>query len=144
MQGSSMKEIRTKFTCKGGEIAITTSVILLIFMALFALSISFFSVFCKIQVQNSFAHEIARYAEIKGRTGGEVSDEVARMQAVMNFDTEVDWQADYMDSANDKIQIGSEFTVTVTSKASMGIGGIVKIDVPITSKATGRSEYYWK
>ncbi|MEG1779436.1 MAG: DUF4320 family protein [Oscillospiraceae bacterium] len=139
-----MKRIRSCLFGNSGELAISTSVMFLLFMALLAMALSFFSVFCKIQVQNSFAHEIVRYAEIQGRTGEDVQDEVRRMQETVNFDTTVTWKAEYMDNNNDKIQLGEPLSVTVKSSASMGIGGIININVPLTSKATGRSERYWK
>ena len=138
-----MKKLIRLMKSSRGEIAIPTSLMVIIFVTLLALSLTFFGASLRQITQNTMAYEVVRYAEMKGRTGESVATEMARIESAAGFDVDFRWSADYL-SSSDKVQIGDEMTLTITSETFIGIGGLVTFPVQIKSRATGRSEVYWK
>lgn len=139
-----MKNIIYKLKCRKGEAAEATIafiIITILVMALLVLSITFFAAYTKISKVNSMAQEIMRIAEIKGHTG--IDAEIANIKANGVKDAVVTITGDYIPGTN-RIQLGGNITVTVKTVANIGIGNIATLPIPITGKAIGISEQYWK
>lgn len=126
-----------------GETVINITISLLFVMMLFALAITFLPMINDIITLNSMAHEVARVAEIRGEIGSAVNAELARLKSISRLDPDMTVRGSFIGSSR-KMQLDSEFTVILTEETSFGIGGMFEVKVPITAKAVGRSEMYWK
>jgi hypothetical protein len=82
---------------------------------------------------DSYANELVRQAAIDGQVGVGTAEREARLNEIKGVYPGVVWDK------NGKIQLGDEFTVTVST--TVNIGGI---DITIKSTASGVSEVYWK
>lgn len=142
LRGAHLKIIK-KLKAKNGEISIDTSIMMIIFVICLAVALTFFAAMSRINTLNTIATEICRYSEIKGRTDGSVTQEIDRIIDAAGFPCNVSFEAQYISGTN-KVQLGGEINVIVHSTVYLGAGGIGKIPIEIKSKATGRSERYWK
>lgn len=123
-----------------GNMSIEASVFLLVVMAVLSLIMSIFPVFNRASTQNAIAHDLVRFIELRGTVDSDVYAEFERLKKASGIDCSLSITADNPS----KIQFGDEFTVTLTSKAKIGMGGIISVPVRISSVASGRSERYWK
>ena len=89
----------------------------------------------KMQLDN-YADELVREAEIAGRIGSENTSR-ARSERT-GLDPKITW------SRTGKVQLNQEFTVTCVLETDIGFGGFGSFPVTLTSKASGKSEVYWK
>lgn len=135
--------ILTCIRSKKGEVVSNTTVTLLVTMMIFALAISFIPMLNDIITLNSMAHEIARVIEIKGEFGSAAQTELSRLKNISRLTPDMSISASFLGGSN-KLQLGSEFTLTLKDSCSFGIGSLIKVDIPITAKAVGRSEMYWR
>jgi len=115
------------------------AVLILVFLMILTLSVSFLNVYAKHNLVNAMAHEIARYVEIKGEINGQTAAEIQRLKDISGFG-----DATVTFDKSGKLDLEEEFMVTVTVERKFGIGGIQVIPVTIQAVATGRSEVYWK
>lgn len=77
------------------------------------------------------------------RKSGCVGTETARRAQVLTEQTGL--EPDISWSKTGKIQLNEEFTVTASVRADIGLfGGFGSFPVTLTSKASGKSEVYWK
>lgn len=83
------------------------------------------------------ATETARYIELRGEIDSAVYREFDRLKDVTGVDCELSVDGDYC--SGKKLQLEAPFTVTVQAQ-----GHIFSVKVPLTAKATGRSEVYHK
>lgn len=112
-----------------------------LFVAL--LCIAFFShlipIFVAVQQLNTYSTELVRTAAIAGRIGEETEQRLDILNDTMGLDPEVTW------SANGKVQLNEEITVICSvTKDLGGWGGYASFPIPLSKKATSRSEVYWK
>ena len=123
-----------------GALSIQTAVFFMVVAAAVSLIISVFAVYSKASAQNAAAHDIVRFIELRGAADDTVYKEFARLKTASGLDCTMTV------SANNaaKIQFGDEFTVTLISKAKIGLGGVISAPVTLRSVAMGRSEKYWK
>ena len=91
----------------------------------------------KMQLDN-FADELVREAEISGRIGAETTSRARVLSEKTGLSPKIEW------SRNGKIPLNQEFTVTLTVTLDIGFGGFGSFPVTLTSKASGKSEVYWK
>ena len=91
----------------------------------------------KMQLDN-FADELVREAEISGRIGAETTARARVLSEKTGLSPKIEW------SRNGKIPLNQEFTVTLTVTLDIGFGGFGSFPVTLTSKASGKSEVYWK
>ena len=91
----------------------------------------------KIQLDN-YADELVREAEIAGRIGAETSARAQILAEKTGLAPAIQW------SRTGKIQLNQEFTVTCTYKTDIGFGEFGSFPITFTSKASGKSEAYWK
>ncbi|MCM1299943.1 MAG: DUF4320 family protein [Firmicutes bacterium] len=91
----------------------------------------------KIQLDN-YADELVREAEIAGRVGSETTARAQVLSERTGIIPTIVW------SRVGKIQLNHEFTVTLTYKMNIGFGEFGSFPITLTTKASGRSECYWK
>lgn len=91
----------------------------------------------KIQLDN-YADELVREAEIAGRIGAETSARAQILAEKTGLAPAIQW------SRTGKIQLNQEFTVTCTYKMDIGFGEFGSFPITLISKASGKSEVYWK
>ena len=122
-----------------GEGYIDVVVMVLVVMMCLALCIRVLPVFItKIQLDN-FADELIREAEISGRVGTETNARYARLSEKLGITPTVTW------SQTGRIQLNQEVTVTLTLNRDIGLfGKFGSFPVVLRSKASGKSEVYWK
>ncbi|QAA32746.1 DUF4320 family protein [Clostridium manihotivorum] len=129
--------------CKRGEGYIDTVVIVISAMLVIAFAVKVFPVFTAKSQLNSYTNEILREAEISGRIGNEVAERNLKLKEQTGIDPKIVWEADYISGTN-KVQLNDDITVTVTKTLDIGFFSFGSFPIELTSKATGRSEVYWK
>lgn len=123
---------------KSGEGYIEVPIIILAVMLVIALAFATLPVFMVKSQLNSFADELCRTAEIYGEIGVETTSYAEELKTRLNISPTISW------SKSGNIQLGDEFTVTVTITKDIGFSTFASFPVTLTAKATGRSEVYQK
>ena len=59
------------------------------------------------------------------------------------LDPSISWSVRYISGTN-RVQLGNEITVTLTQEVDIGFFTFGSFSITLTSKATGKSEVYWK
>ena len=114
----------------------TFSVILFFF--LFSAFLVTAPVFSQKQQQDAFASELCRTAALSGRVGEEANERAQELEQQTGLHPQITW------SSNGNVNLGNEITVTLQSSANIGFGGIGSFPIQLTSKASEKSERYWK
>lgn len=128
---------------KKGEGYVDTVVIVLAAMLVIAFAVKLFPVFVAKNQLNTYATEIMRTAEITGRVGTEISVKAESLNEQTGISPKITWQADYISGTN-KVQLNDEMTVNVSRTVDIGFFSFGSFPIELNSKATGRSEVYWK
>lgn len=128
---------------KSGEGYIDTIVIVLATMFVIALAVRVFPVFIAKNQLNTYANEIMRTAEISGIIGTETNARAYELKEQIGIEPSISWEANYIGGTK-KIQLNDEITVTVKQVVDIGFFSFGSFPIELTSKATGRSEVYWK
>lgn len=126
-----------------GDFTINGAIMLLLAMFLLVLFITALGAVNTAMKLHSVTAELVRYIEIRGQIDGPVYTEMTRLAdaagiSIESHDIEAAWFSGY------KIQFGTPFTVTLSTTAHFGVGGILDATVPLHSTVSGRSEQYWK
>ena len=122
-----------------GEGYIDTAVMILCVMLVIAVAMSVLPVFVTKNRLDTYASELCREAEIQGCVGTETARRAQVLTEQTGLEPDISW------SKTGKIQLNEEFTVTVSVRADIGLfGGFGSFPVTMTSKASGKSEVYWK
>ena len=130
--------MRKLLRSKRGEGYIDVCIIVLVVIMILALFTAAAPVMtAKMQLDN-FADELVREAEISGRIGAETTSRARVLSEKTGLSPKIEW------SRNGKIPLNQEFTVTLTVTLDIGFGGFGSFPVTLTSKASGKSEAYWK
>ena len=130
--------MRKLLRSKRGEGYIDVCIIVLVGIMMLALFTAAAPVMtAKMQLDNS-ADELVREAEISGRIGAETTARARVLSEKTGLSPKIEW------SRNGKIPLNQEFTVTLTVTLDIGFGGFGSFPVTLTSKASGKSEVYWK
>ncbi len=130
--------MRKLLRSKRGEGYIDVCIIVLVVIMILALFTAAAPVMtAKMQLDNS-ADELVREAEISGRIGAETTARARVLSEKTGLSPKIEW------SRNGKIPLNQEFTVTLTVTLDIGFGGFGSFPVTLTSKASGKSEVYWK
>lgn len=123
---------------KRGEGYIDVCIIVLVVIMVLALFTAVAPVMtAKMQLDN-YADELVREAEIAGRIGSETTSRARVLSERTGLDPRVTW------SRSGKVRLNQEFTVTCVIETDIGFGGFGSFPVTLTSKASGKSEVYWK
>ena len=123
---------------KRGEGYIDVIVIVLVIMLFIALAVKVFPVFIAKNQLDTYAAEIVREAEIAGRVGSETTARANQLKTEIGIDPAISW------SKTGNIQLNNEVTVTLTLQHNIGFFNFGSFPITLTSKATGKSEVYWK
>ncbi len=130
--------MRKLLRSKRGEGYIDVCIIVMVVIMILALFTAAAPVMtAKMQLDN-FADELVREAEISGRIGAETTSRARVLSEKTGLSPKIEW------SRNGKIPLNQEFTVTLTVTLDIGFGGFGSFPVTLTSKASGKSEVYWK
>jgi hypothetical protein len=87
---------------------------------------------------DKYAHELVREAELAGRVGEETNTRLARLNEVNDLNPAVSW------SRTGNIQLGTEFTVTVSAVVDFSFFTFQGWEVTLVSTSTGVSEVFRK
>ena len=123
---------------KRAEGYVDVVVAVLVIMLFVALAVHVFPVFIAKNQLDTFAAELVREAEIAGRVGGETAAKANQLKTNIGIDPTISW------SKTGNIQIDTEFTLTLTIQYDIGFFGFGSFPITLTSKATGKSEVYYK
>ena len=123
---------------KRGEGYIDVVVIVLVVMLFVALAVQVIPAFMMKNQLDTFAVELVREFEISGRVGSETTQRANRLRENLGIDPEISW------SRTGNVQIDEEVTLTLTLRYDIGFFNFGSFPVTLTSRATGRSEVYWK
>jgi hypothetical protein len=121
-----------------GEGYVDIIVVVLVIMLFVALAVKVFPVFIAKNQLDTFAAELVREAEIAGRVGSETTAKANRLKTEIGIDPTISW------SRTGSIQLNGEVTVTLTLRHDIGFFNFGSFPLTLTSKATGKSEVYWK
>ena len=133
-----MNKMKTLLKSNSGEGYIDTVVIVIVAMLVIAMAVKVYPVFIVKNELNTFASEIARVAEIEGRIGGATSNKENELKVNMGINPTVQW------SRTGNIQLNTEFSVIVIQVVDIGFFEFGSFPITLKSKATGRSEVYYK
>ena len=123
---------------RSGEGYVDIIVIVLCIMLFVALAVKVFPVFIAKNQLDTFAAELIREAEIAGRVGSETTAKVNQLKTQVGIDPAISW------SRTGNFQLNTEVTVTLTLRHDIGFFNFGSFPITLTSKATGKSEVYWK
>jgi hypothetical protein len=121
-----------------GEGYIDIIVAVFVIMLCVALAVKVFPVFIAKNQLDTFAAELVRDFEIAGRVGSETTARANQLKSEMGIDPAISW------SKTGNVQLNQEATVTLTLKHDIGFLNFGSFPITLTSKATGKSEVYWK
>lgn len=114
-------------------------VLVLCAVMVLALALRVLPVFVAKQQLDTFATELMREAEVTGRVSSETDRRAAILREQTGIDPDISWSAD------GRIQLNEEVTVTLTLQKNIGLfGGFGSFPVTLQAQATGKSEVYWK
>jgi len=131
--------IKTLLKSRRGEGYIDVAVLVLCTMLVIALAVNVFPIYIAKNQLDTFATELCRQAEISGRVDGETSERAQELREQTGLNPNISW------SRTGNIQLDSDVTVTVIMQTDIGLfGGFGSFPVTLTSKASGKSERYWK
>ena len=121
-----------------GEGYVDVIVIVLVIMLCVALAVKVFPVFIAKNQLDTFADELVREIEITGRVSSSTNNKINQLKEQLGIDPEISF------SKGGYIQLNDEVTVTLTLKHNIGFFNFGSFPITLTSKATGKSEVYWK
>lgn len=137
-----LKKIKEKLKCwQGAATIIESPVMLVIWCICIAFAINLFGVLHRSNNLQMIASECCRAAELTGLESA-AWDELDRVNAELGFDCEMDINTNTIDG--DKIQQGTEIEVIITDEFVFKLGGLIDLELPISRKAVGHSERWWK
>lgn len=144
------RKITGRLLAKKGEMYFDTILSVFIIMVVLALAMTLFPLFMKKYKLDMLAEDISRSIAVSGRTNTVDIEKIAGEYGIdlYSYDIVVDPAAvtgSSPDGSGTIIQLAESFSVTVTARQTVGLGGILTaVDIPLTSVSTGRSEVYWK
>jgi len=113
-------------------------VVVLVILLCVALAVNVFPVFIAKNQLDTFADELVREIEITGRVNSSTNAKIAQLENQIGIKPEISF------SKKGNIQLNEEVTVTLTLRHDIGFFSFGSFTVTLTSKATGKSEVYWK
>ncbi len=133
------KRVKKIAESQNGEGYVDVMILVLSAVMVLALSMRVFPVFIQKQQLDTFATELVREAEVSGRVGAETSRRAAVLSEKTGIHPNISW------SANGRIQLNEEVTVTLTLDTNIGLfGEFASFPITLRTKASGKSEVYWK
>lgn len=106
--------------------------------AIIALWIAISPVVSQQQDLDTYANEICRTAALSGRIGQETNDRIQQLTNSTGLSPQITW------SSTGNIQQDQTITVTVEKNYVINLGKVGSFSFPLHSKASQKSEVYWK
>lgn len=128
---------RFKLGCHGDSTVSFAAFVLGAF-AIIALWIAITPVVSQQQDLDTYANEICRTAALSGRIGPETNDRIQQLTNSTGLSPQITW------SSTGNIQQDQTITVTVEKNYVVNLGKIGSFTFPLHSKASQKSEVYWK
>jgi hypothetical protein len=119
-----------------GYIDVVVAVFVILLCVSFALTV--IPIFIAKNQLDTFAAELIREAEISGRIGSETTARASKLKEDIGINPIISW------SKTGNIQLNTEVTVTLTLQYDIGFFTFGSFPITLKSKATGKSEVYWK
>lgn len=88
--------------------------------------------------QDTFANELCRSAELSGRVGVETTERAQELEQQFGITPQITW------SQTGNIPLGTTITVKLYSTYNFKLGNFGSISMPLNSRASGKSEVFWK
>lgn len=133
-----MKRLKQKLRERKGNAYIET-----VFLIVFTVMVVVFGISCGGAIVGLFRTNVAAY-EVKRMVAVDGKYDAAEQQKIASYLQNNNIKATVTCTASGEIPENSQFTVTLTSSATIGIGGIKSVNITIPARATGRGEVYWK
>lgn len=129
---------------KDGFSFIDTIVGIIVVSMMLAFTLNVYPVLVQKNNLNNLANEIIREAELQGEIGDKLYQRIEELKKdnAVNPD-KIIWDTTYINGTH-KIQLNQVINVTLEKEAKIKFIDYLPFKVPLTSKATGRSEVYWK
>lgn len=125
---------------KRGEGYLDVAVGILCLLLVVAFAVALLPVFTTKQQLDIFATEIVREAEIKGSTS--VESRISDMREQTGLDPDIRWDCDYY--SGQKVQLNGDIEVILTDTVDIGFFIFGSFPIELRTKATGKSEVYYK
>jgi hypothetical protein len=109
-----------------------------------------FPIFTTQLALNMQAKSIAHVAEVTGRVGDEVEEEIGRLQTASGITVDsITWDTAWLDSTDQTMQLRTPFTVMLTKQVEIPIinpalTGSGPVTVTLHASAGGISEVYYR
>lgn len=124
---------------KRGEGYVDVAVIVLAAMLCIALVVKVAPVFVVKNQLDTFASELVREAEIRGRVGSETTARANELKGQLGIAPAISW------SPTGRLQLDTDVTVTCAMTVNIGLfGDFSSFPVELKAIASGKSEVYWK
>ena len=123
---------------KRAEGYVDVVVTVLVIMLCVALAVHVFPVFIAKNQLDTFAAELIREAEISGRVGAETTARANQLSNNLGINPTIAW------SRTGNVQIDTEVSLTLTLQYNIGFFTFGSFPITLTSRATGKSEVFWK
>ena len=137
--GHMLKRIGMLWKDRRGEGYVDVIVLVLCAVLVIALAVRVLPVYIAKHRLDTFATELVREAEVTGNIGAETDRRAAVLKEKTGIDPEIAW------SAEGRIQLNEEVTVTLTLHQEIGLfGNFGSFPILLRSQAAGKSEVYWK
>lgn len=125
---------------RSGEGYLDIVILVLVSMMIIALGIKVFPAFIVKSRLNTFSNQLLRESQIQGMI--EIDYSYIENEIDINIDS-VLWEANTLGS--NQVQLDEIILITCTSNVEIGLfGDFGSFSIPLKSKATGKSEVYWK
>lgn len=111
---------------------------IILIAAIFGIVLSFTPYYFMKSNQDTFANELCRTAELSGRVGSETTERAQELEQQFGFSPQITW------SQTGNIPLGTTVTVKLNSTYQFRLGNLGSVSMPMNSKASGKSEVYWK
>ena len=129
---------------KDGFSFIDTIVAIIVIAMMLTFTLNVYPVLVQKSNLNNFANEIIREAELQGEIGDKLDNRIEELKKETGVNPDkIIWDTTYIDGTY-KVQLNKVINVTLEKEAKIKFIDYAPFKVPLTSKATGRSEVYWK
>ena len=138
------KAIWNRMRSQRGEGTVEAAVVVVVAVMMLGFAMKLFPVFMMKSQLNTFAVELSRTAAITGQIGAEVVSRQETLKQETGLEPVVTWSANYIASSS-HVQLDGPITVELVQTQDLGLfGGFSSFPITLRSKASSRSEVYWK
>lgn len=139
-----LASVRTILKSQRGEGTIEAAVVVVVAVMMLGLAMKLFPIFMMKSQLNTFAVELSRTAAITGQIGAEVTAREETLKQETGLDPVITWSAAYLPSTS-RVQLDEPITLELEQNQDLGLfGGFASFPITLRSKASSRSEVFWK